>query len=362
MSTFNPLRSVSAATLTVLACRLAAAQPQPEPSPVRFTLSREHAVRTEVTLPGTVQARIVSLVASEVDGLVVELAAREGQSVRKGEPLVQLRRDHLELRLEAAQAQRREAQARLKQADGRYQRSQELFASQVLSQDQLDESLYEFQAWQSRIEQLSAEIEQIQLDIRRSTVAAPADGVVVAEHTEIGEWVSQGDPVMEVISTRDLEIRVEVPEQYFPSIRPGAEAKVRFESLPGELIQGRVSSVIPSANPQARTFPLKVRISSQAGRIGAGMLAQVSFPTGRIYRATVVPKDALITRGEQRFVYTLNGNGKVDQVAVETGAGMGNWVEVQKGLGPGVKVVTRGNERLMPGQQVRGRPLEYAPP
>ena len=80
------------------------------------------------------------------------------------------------------------------------------------------------------------------------------------------------------------------------------------------------------------------------------------------YQATVVPKDALIVRGERRFVYVLNAESTVDLVPVETGTGVGNWIEVQGPVQPGTKVVTRGNERLRPGQKVAGQPQEYALP
>ena len=92
------------------------------------------------------------------------------------------------------------------------------------------------------------------------------------------------------------------------------------------------------------------------------MLSRVSFAVGESYQATVVPKDALLIRGEGRFVYVLNGENTVDLVPVETGTGVGNWIEVQGTIQPGTKVVTRGNERLRPGQKVDGQPQEYATP
>ncbi|MFQ5788967.1 MAG: efflux RND transporter periplasmic adaptor subunit [Acidobacteriota bacterium] len=339
------------------------AEPQgPPPSPVRYTEAVDLPVRRQIQLPGSVEPRTSSLVASEVEGLVIQLAAREGQTVGKGQVLVELRKDHLELQLKAASAQLREAEARLKQAETNRERSQDLFDSEVLSRRQLDDSRYEFDAWQGRVDQLKAEIARTRLDIERSIVRAPFAGVVVAEGTEVGEWIGKGDPILEMISLYELEIRVEVPERYFRNINLGAEATVRFPSLPGYEVKGRVSSVIPRANPQARTFPLKIRVRNKDGRIGAGMLAEVTFPAGEAYRATVVPKDAVITRGERRFVYLLNGDSTVNMVPVKTGVGVGAWVEVQGPVRPGAKVVTRGNERIRPGQKVQGHRLEYALP
>jgi multidrug efflux pump subunit AcrA (membrane-fusion protein) len=92
------------------------------------------------------------------------------------------------------------------------------------------------------------------------------------------------------------------------------------------------------------------------------MLAEVSLPVGEAYRATVVPKDAVVANGPGRFVFLLNGDGSVEQKSVRTGAGVGSWIVVEEGVQAGQKVVTRGNERLFPGQKVAGEPLEYALP
>jgi len=145
-------------------------------------------------------------------------------------------------------------------------------------------------------------------------------------------------------------------------MNPGAAATVRFESLPGYELIGKVSAIVPRANAQSRTFPLKIRIKNKDGKVAAGMLAKVSFPAGESYSATVVPKDAVITRGAERYVYLVNGDSTVSRVSVKTGVAMGAWVEIQSEVKPGAKVVTRGNERLQPGQRVQGEPIEYALP
>ncbi len=229
----------------------------------------------------------------------------------------------------------------------------------MLSLGQLDDARFEFDAWKGKTEQLTADIARTNLNIERSTVRAPFAGVVVAERIDLGEWVGKGDAVLELISLHELEVRVEVPESHFRNLNPGATATVAFEALPGYEVKGQVSSIIPRANPQARTFPIKVKITNDEGRIGAGMLAHVSFPLGESYRATVIPKDALITRGEKRFVYLLNGDDTVEMVPVQIGTGVGEWIEVQGPVEPGSKVVTRGNERLRPGQKVQGTLQEY---
>ena len=353
---------LSLAAVVLVATGMAAQGPERPPSPVRYTEAREHSVRRTIRLPGTVESRVYSIVATEVEGLVEELMVREGDVVKKEQPLARLRTATRELQRQARAAQRREAEARLKQAERNLERASELNEEGIISRQEYDDRFYEVDAWQGRVEQITAEIAQFDLALRQSTIRAPFAGTVTAERTEVGEWLDTGEPVVEIHALDELEVRVEVPEQYFRSLNPGARATVTFEALPGYEVTGRITAIIPSADTEARTFPLKVRISNRRGRIGVGMLAQVVFPAGKSYRATVVPKDAVIRRGPQEFVYLVDGNSTVSMVPVETGQGIGAWVAVEGPVQVGQKVVTRGNERLRPGQPVAGTPLEYQLP
>ncbi len=329
---------------------------------IRFTKVRSHLIKPSVQLPGTVESRLVSTVAGEISGLVESFLAREGQVVKQGQVLAQLRRTSLELRLRAAVAQLKEDEARQKLAERTLERARELSEGGIYSQQQLDEALFEFNAWQGRIERLRAEIEQFKHDLEQTTIRAPYDGVVVRENTQIGEWLEAGGTVVELLSLEQLEVSLDLPERYFDALRMKAPVRISFESLPGVEFDGQVQSIIPRADPQARTFPIKLSLSNPQGRIAVGMLARVILPIGDPYISTLVPKDAVITQGKQQFVYLLSEDDSVRRTAVRTGVGVGQWVQVEGPLQGGDQVVIQGNERLQDGQKVRAEQLEYPLP
>jgi RND family efflux transporter MFP subunit len=206
------------------------------------------------------------------------------------------------------------------------------------------------------------EIRRIELDVIRSIVKAPFSGIVAAELTEVGQWIGKGAAVMELLSPDELEIRVEVPERHFGAFRKGSTVTIRFEAVPGYEIEGKVASLVPRASASARTFPLRIKVSNKDGRIGAGMLAKVSLVAGDARYATLVPKDAIITRGTDRFVYIIESGETVKIVPVSTGIGVGSWVAVEGPVDKHSKVITRGNERVRPGQRVLAEPIEYPAP
>lgn len=332
------------------------------PSPVGVTQVRSHSIRASLELTGSVEARQSSLVASEVPGLVVRLAAREGDVVARGATLVELRQTHLELERQRVAADLGEANARLDLAERSLARTSELFDSLVVSRQALDDAVSESTAWEGRVASLEAQLARVDDDLEQSSVEAPFAGVVVREHTQVGEWIGVGDPVTEMVSLDDLEVVVEVPEQWFDRLDRTAEARVRLEALPGVEVEGRVSAVVPRADPQARTFPVKIRIPNPGRRIGVGMLARVELPAGERVTATIVPKDAVVQSGGQEYVLAIDGDGKVERIAVVTGGAAGQWVEVRRGIEAGRTVIVRGNERVLPGQAVTGEPVEYELP
>ena len=348
----------------LLSCAAAPATGQDygqEPSPVRYTEAINKPVAQTVQLPGYLEAPNVSVLAGEIGGLVTELKVREGERVTSGQPLVMLRTTPLELNLQAAEARLKEAQARRKLAETRLARYRGLIERNAISRQELDEARYEFDAWQGRIETLQAEIAGIRFDVERSTIRAPFNGVITARHTEVGQWSDVGERLLEVLSTDTQEVHVDVPEKYFNRLKTGARATVTFDSVPGRDYAAYIRAVIPQADPQARTFPVKLRLAEPGADLGAGMIARAAFQLGGSSPGTLVPKDAIVRQGNNTVVFLVD-QGSAVSAPVTIGAAVGVWTVVNGGVVPGDKVITRGNERLFPGQPVQAEPLAYPVP
>ncbi len=354
-------RSLLAVAVFICCCGSVALAQRPAAAPVRYTLAASHSFRTEVRLPGTVQSSLSSTVAGEVEGLVEEFTVREGDAVKKGQLLVRLRTKQLELEKKADEAELEETLARQSLSEREFGRAKELFDAQIIARDELDAKKYDLNAWKGRDQRLRAGIERIEDEIARAAIYAPFDGVVLEERTQVGEWLGKGDPVVELMSTAGLEVRVDVPERYIRRFRSGSQVGLAFASLDGRRVLGKVRAVIPQADVEARTFPVIVTFTNPGGA-APGMMAEAVFSGGDQSGQTIVPKDAVVLQGGQQSVFVITPEGTVRSVAVKQGAGVGQWVVVEGQVGPGDRVVTRGNERLNPGQPVTGEPLEYPLP
>jgi RND family efflux transporter MFP subunit len=209
------------------------------------------------------------------------------------------------------------------------------------------------------VQQATAERPKDQLT--KHTIISRFDGYVTAEHTEVGQWVKQGDPVAEVAALDEVEVVAYVVEQHVPHIRVGGQVTIIIPALPGQDFPGVVTEVVPQADVQARTFPVKVRVKNSVGDGGpvlkSGMYARVLLPTAERRMAILVPKDSLVLGGPSPMVFVVEPaadgkGGKVTPVPVQVGVAHGGLIQVTGPLRIGQLVVVQGNERLQPGQDV----------
>lgn len=346
--------------ILVFAC-VAGLSSQTPTAPVRYTIAKTQTFQAEVRLPGTVESRKSSAVASEVEGLVEHYPLRQGQKVKTGDVLARLRTRQLELEKQALEAEVTETLVRQKLAKREYERARELFEALVVPQEDLDAKQFEYEAWEGRDLRLRAQIERVEDNIERAVIKAPFDGVVLEELSQVGEWLGKGDAVVELLSLEDLEVNVDVPERYLNRFSVGARVALSFEALGSRRATGTVTAVIPQADPQARAFPVKLGFKNPGGAL-PGMLAEARFPGGQRRSSVIVPKDAIVLQGAQQVIFVITAEGTVRSAPVSTAEGLGSWIAVDGPVSAGDKVVTRGNERLRANQNVSGEPMEYPEP
>ncbi len=330
--------------------------------PVEFTEAESYTLGASLELPGSVEALRRAEVATQVEGLVVKLLVREGDRVKREQKLVELDTASLDARKKTLEADVVEAESRLRSAESRHRRAQSLFQGELISDEELDNARFEQEALEARLGSLRASIEELDLQLRQSVIFAPFDGAVTEKLTEVGQWVQEGAAVVSLLSLEELEVAIEVPEVHIGRVRLGQSAQLKFDAFPEQPLAGKVSVVIPEADPDARTFPVKISVSSGGGRVRAGMTATVTLAPANPRQVTIVPKDALVSEGDGWIVFVLQPGDTVKQVGAVIGEGAGQWVEIQGELQPGERVITRGNERLRLGQTVRPSPREYPRP
>lgn len=401
--------------LSLLIAADSLAQGPPRASLVVVSPVVEREVTVGQAFVGTVMPSKHATIGSAVDGRVIEFPLNEGDRVAKGQALAQLLTDTIQLEVQAAEGElelRRQAlaelengtrpeeldqakarmaaaEARQKYLKARSDRWQKLYeTNRAVSEEELDEAIasgteseqayleakaaYDLAIAGPRKEKIAqaraqvaiqeATVEKLKDQLTKHTIISRFDGYVTAEHTEVGQWVQQGDLVADVEALDEVEIVAYVVEQHVPHVHVGAQVTVEVPAIPGQTFTGMVAEIVPQADVQARTFPVKVRVTNTIVEgvplLKSGMYARVTLPTGDKQVATLVSKDALVLGGPQPLVYVVDGAtaenpaGKAVPVPVAIGVADMGMIQVTGGLEAGQLVVVQGNERLRPGQDV----------
>jgi len=324
----------------------------PPPAPVEVSSVIEKEVVTSVTLIGTGEAWIETVIASEQSGLVSDMLVEEGDRVSKGQPLCEQDTKEIKLRIEASRAELGEAEVLKEQAENDYDRQRRLFAINSISEKAYEDAKFKAEASRKRVSSLRASLSVLEEQLNNKRTRAPVSGYVVQRHCLVGQWLGEGEPVATIVVLDPVLFKVPVPERYIATVKKGETAQVTFDALPGKTFQGRIYAVIPRGDDASRTFPVHIEIGNPEGLIKPGMLGRATIPTGERQKAVLIPKDALVLTSTGTVVYTV-----VDQqarlVPVRTGAEHGSNIEVEGDIEPGFDVVVRGNERLRPGQPVQ---------
>jgi multidrug efflux pump subunit AcrA (membrane-fusion protein) len=390
----------------------------PPPPKVLVTAARGDTIAEPRSFVGTVKPIRRSLVGSAAAGRVEDYLINEGDVVKAGQPIAHLRRGVIEAELNAAKGQLAVRQAELAEMEKSYQEemeqaaaklanaqaqlefrqakmqrsrslgtavSRELFEEDSALAAQATASVREAQAAyrmftggvrQMKTEQArawvaaqTAEVQRLEEQFDRHTMKAPFDGWVSAEHTEIGQWLMQGDPVAEVVELNQVDVEINVVEDFVANLNTSVEGSVEIPALAGQQFTGRVAIINPQADARAHTFPVKVRIDNRIEgdqpMIKAGMFARVTLAVGKPTPCVLVPKDAVVLGGPSPTVFVTDAAGDkamVRAVPVALGPAQGAWIAAVGQIKEGEKVIVEGNERVRPGQEVRPEVKEVAYP
>ncbi len=363
----KPLRiqtlMVLGAAVWLLASQFALAQPV---NKVLLAEAQLKKLPATSLLVGSVRPNRTSIVGAEVEGLVTALPVRQGDYLKTGTLICQLNDDTLQLELRAAEGKLESLNAavRIAKADlDRWTREKERVAkledAYRANAKEVYDTLADFliaenrvrEAEQDVVEQI-AQVELKKIEIAKTRIAAPFDGYVTALHTEVGQWLQRGGQVVEIIDLETVLVRVDAPESAIAHIQVGDPVRVKLDAL-NHTVTGRVKYVVPQAHEQARTFPVDIAIANPAHLLRSGLFARCTVKTGASGQAIAVPRDAVVHKEGTNRIWKVQAAGPQGMMAfpmaVTLGAEIGDWVAITSGnVSPGMKVVVRGNEQLMP--------------
>lgn len=311
---------------------------------------QEREVAPRVRFVGAVDYDRIAEVVPEVSGVIRMLHIREGQQVKQGDVLVELATDFIEQDILIKQKELEETDARLKKLKNSLDRLKRLMAANNASREAYEEALYDHQALLKERESVLAVMDRSRLELEKSRVRAPFDGVVLEKLQEQSEWVGPQSPVARLASTEDVVVTLSLTESLIPYQRENTALQVELPAL-GRQVNGSILRVAPVVDIRSRNAVLKIAIPYSPGLI-QNMSVAVEVPAGEPRLLRILPRDALIDSAQGDAVYLVE-DGKARMQVLQVAARVGGEIATNSpDIEPGMSVVVDGNERLLPGQAV----------
>ncbi|MBW2011350.1 MAG: efflux RND transporter periplasmic adaptor subunit [Deltaproteobacteria bacterium] len=329
---------------------LSAPPQQPPPARVKITHVTEQDMQKKTKLIGVLYFDKISGVSTEVNGLVKSIAFREGNKVKKGDILVRLNTDFLkkDLALEKINLQR--VDIRIEQKNKNLKRFEKLLEKEAASEVDYEDLFFSYQELIKEKKGLQIKIDRINLEIAKSVIKAPFDGLIMKKYVDSGNWIQQGDSICQIGSTDDLFLQVPVAEKLLKFVQTG-DAIDLVINVSNKQMTGKVEGIRPIADEKTKNIFLKIRLPYMELAI-ENMSATVFMPISEKQRLKMVPRDALVKFQGKNFVYTIQDNqAQIVPLNIVTMSGAYIGVDNPE-IQPGMPVVVDGNERLRPDQPV----------
>ena len=350
------LRLVAAAALvaTLAACSKPAPKVE-DVRPVRAIVLASSNVDVNAEFSGEVVARVTSQLGFRVGGKIVERKVDVGAVVKRGQVLMQLDPQDLQLSQAQAKASLNSAETSRDLARAELKRYQDLREKNFVSQAVLDAKQSALKAAQANVEAARAGLRGQSNQADYTTLVADVDGVVTAIDAEVGQVVQAGTPVVRVARTAEKDVVIGIPENKVDKVdalRQSADVVVRLWADAEQTIPGKIRVIAPMADAATRTYSVKVALPARADA-RLGMSATVELATGAATSGGLrVPLSALVNNKGASSVWVVE-NGAVRLVPVQVAGQVENDVLVSGAVRAGQNVVTAGVNLLKPGQKVR---------
>ncbi len=289
-------------------------------------------------------------ISPEVSGLIESQSIVEGATIKKGDVLVKLNTEFIQKDIDI---RRKEAEAigvKIANTRKNLNRYKALLKSQAASEKATEDLADALRELVKQREMVRQGIEKLKLQLEKSTIKAPFDGLVLGQYKYVGEWISPGTPVAALGAIDSVYVNAAISEDLVRYFEPGKEITVFINAIDREFT-GTVAGFVPVADPATKTFQMKIDIP-YFEEVIQNMSATVNVPTGNVRKLMMIKRDALIRNEGKVFVYTVK-EGKASILPVNIVSYEGEFVGVDNPhFQPGMPVVIEGNDRLRPDQPV----------
>ena len=291
---------------------------------------------------GAAKGRQSVTITSNTPELITAVHFTDGETVRKGQVLVELKADQEDAGVS-------EAKARLAQAERDYARWKTLADKGIAPRATAEQYL-------ASLEVAKASVGTAQAQKLDRVLRAPFAGRVGISDVAPGMLIAAGTPIVSLDDASVIRVDFSVPDRYLSTLRVGLPIAARPDALPGETFQGKIAQIDTRIDPATRAIKARAEFPNAGARLKPGMLVKVSIDQG-VRNGVAVPEAAVQFEGNQASVYRITKGPKgmiARRTDVDTGLSEGGFIEIRAGVRKGDKIVADGLNRIQDGAPIGG--------
>lgn len=312
---------------------------------VSVAQAKQQTWANELQAVATLKAKQGTTLTSESSGTITGLHFKSGETVKKGQLLVQINDN-------VARAQLAADQAKLLNAKQQIERQRKLFARQATSQASLQSAEAAYREAQAAVQADRATLANLQ-------VRAPFNGHLGLRDVSMGQYVSPGTGVVDIQQWNPLRVTFNLPQRDLSKLAIGDTVQLNVDGLSGKKFAGHVTALGSAVDSNTRTIAVQAEVKNSKAELRPGMFGQATIRLTASTSVIAVPATAITYNTYGEYVYVIKDNGKgqvAEQRNVQTGLSNNGMVAITRGVKPGDSVVIAGQVNLYPGARVKITP------
>jgi len=305
-------------------------------------------------LPGQTRAYIEAPIFAQTSGYLQKWYFDIGAKVKAGDVLAEIDTPQVDQQLNQARAQLKVAEAARDLAQVTYKRDQDLYNRRVIAAQDFDTAADTFRQNQAAVIADQASVNSLEALENFKTVKAPFEGIVTERDTDIGAFVPSGTGVQlfRMAQTSPLRVYINVPQTFSRFVKPGTQADLILNELPGRKFPAHVTNTAGAIDPTSRTLLTELEVPNETGEVLPGAYAEINLKLQGDTGLFTVPSNVLLFRSEGTAVGIVHPDGKVEVRKIVINRDLGDRLQISQGLSESDQVIVNPSDSLADGMMV----------
>ncbi|MDR2399323.1 MAG: efflux RND transporter periplasmic adaptor subunit [Endomicrobium sp.] len=331
---------------------------------VKVTAVKKQDFTEKYTVMGSIKGAVENDLRFQIEGHLMKYNFKEGDKITEGQVVCSLDTRDAVTKVDYAQSRYRSERSAYLSSKEKYKVYEEMFKMKALAESKLLEAKFEIEASELRAKSAMSELDLAQLNLKKTNLVAPSDGILAQIIIKPGEYVTSQDVVCKFISDQGTNFEVDIPEKDVLKMSTGQKVIINSDSYPGREFEGTLVEIAPVVKERTRTETVKIDVENKDGLLRSGMFARGTIFVREFHNVVLVPSDSIISLNDTTFLIpvvvpdTNPSEGVVQMRPCAVGDKVGEKTIVLSGLNLGELLVIETQGQLSDGVKVKFQELK----